>query len=90
MTEVWKTIPGFGGKYELSNLGQVKRLEIKWDGRVIPEGIMPIKPGDPGHSRTIRRYPHVVLRRPGSGKTGGRPVKICRSIDSLTKEVFGQ
>src|SRR5215510_5886870 len=29
MEEIWKTIPGYEGLYEVSNFGQVKRIFIK-------------------------------------------------------------
>ena len=42
MTEIWKSIPGFEGYYEVSNLGRVKSLDRKM---ISQKGTLFLKPG---------------------------------------------
>lgn len=59
MDEVWKDIPGYEGKYKVSNLGRVKSLERK----------VPIRNHytDEWHERTVREH---ILRPGRFCKTG--------------------
>jgi hypothetical protein len=64
--EIWKDIPGYEGKYQVSNLGKVKSLSRSFirNGAIIPvrERIMT-------HHTGKRGYPEVKLCKGGKCST---------------------
>ena len=76
--EVWKPLPGWGNRYEVSSLGRVKSLPFSvfngWGEYTKPERIM-------GQSPNARNgYIHVMLR------FGGK--SYCKSVHRLVLEAF--
>ena len=77
MEEIWKSVVGYEGLYEVSNLGQVKSLERKvnhWKGgfRIVPEKILKIS--------IRRKYLSVELNKNCKG--------IKYSIHRLVADAF--
>ena len=65
MVEIWKDIPGYEGRYQVSNMGRVKSLPKRKGrglGYVIDESIL-------RHSVNSRGYCNIVLCKDGKTKT---------------------
>lgn len=78
MTEVWKEIDGYDGLYQVSNLGNVKRIEhieINKNGikRVLPSKMLAKRMNEKGYAR-------VTLFKENKGKN--------RKIHRLVAEAF--
>lgn len=82
MREIWKSIVGFEGSYEVSNLGRVRSLDrvvmgqrhgnivgLKLKGKLLK----------PGHHQ-IRGYPRVVLRKDNTSYTYEIHVLVLNSF----------
>lgn len=75
MEEIWKDIKGYEGFYQVSNLGRVKSLKRKVEGRkgYLPEIIM--KP-----SLTTHKYHQIVLTKKG--------IKTFYALHRVVAEAF--
>jgi hypothetical protein len=76
--EVWRDIPGYEGRYQVSNMGRVRSLDHKV--RVVAKGV-----------DTFRRSPGKVLR-PGRCQSGHMSVAIgkgnSRPVHQLVLHAF--
>ena len=72
--ELWKSISGYEGLYEVSNIGRIKSVRrIGYKGRIVPERILKQNPDSYG-------YPIVGLHKDGKSKT--------RTVHRLVAEAF--
>lgn len=76
MIEMWKVIDGFGGRYEVSNLGHVRSYANGRHGNKEASKVMAAKMTSPG-------YASVALRKPFSGGKA-----VYRMIHRLVAEAF--
>lgn len=68
MTEIWKDIKGYEGRYQVSNMGRVKRLARVCNcGEVLDERILKTRPTRGG-------YPLILLRESDGGRRRGHSV----------------
>lgn len=76
MTEIWKDVVGYEGRYQVSNKGRVKRLARVCNcGEVLDEIIMKSRPAKNG-------YPLILLRESDGGRRRGH------SVHRLVAEAF--
>lgn len=66
MSEIWKDVEGYEGKYQVSNFGQVRSLERKVSNHT---GMFTVKPKILKQSKNQKGYPTVYLSDNGNKKT---------------------
>lgn len=92
--EIWKSIPGWEGRYEASSFGRVRslpRLVIEKGGRRVnlPGKIMTRKPGPHGYillslCKDGKKYPEYAHRLVGSAFHGTpAPDQVIRHLDGV-------